>query len=164
MDTDGHGFYRREQSQRRGNKVATKKARPNPIVDCKTAELPQKHTKNPKVFGLLSDLGTRPSDLLPLPLQRGGEPAPQFLRLFQTHGKSNQVTRDAAGLSPIQFGVMRQQGERAREGKDRAQAWAFAKRQPIIDCGRSDVGILGQKRNQRAPAAVGPPAPLRRLG
>ena len=31
MDTDGHGFYRREQSQRRGNKVATKKARQNPI-------------------------------------------------------------------------------------------------------------------------------------
>jgi hypothetical protein len=48
MDTDRHGFYRREQSQRRGNKVATKKARQNPI---ETAELPQKDTKNSKAFG-----------------------------------------------------------------------------------------------------------------
>jgi hypothetical protein len=46
--TDGQGFYRSEQSQRRGSKMATTMARQNPI---ETAELPQKDTKNSKAFG-----------------------------------------------------------------------------------------------------------------
>jgi hypothetical protein len=48
MDTDGHGFYRSEHRQRRGEEAGQERVRQNPI---ETAELLQKDTKNSKAFG-----------------------------------------------------------------------------------------------------------------
>jgi hypothetical protein len=88
----------------------------------------------PKVFQRLAQAGParraarlRPgagggSPVLELDCQRGLEPAPQVLGVLEPDGNTDEVTGHAAGLGPIQFGVVGQQRERTGEGESGSEA------------------------------------------